>query len=96
MKNLGLSLVAVSALSLAGCQTNVPKEDMDAIGKWSIAMCECSEKSGAEAKTCAAALKKPTLEHMSSSGRPKYKLDSELAYTEIESRGDSCEAKIPK
>jgi len=91
-----LVVVVASALFCAACQTDVPKEDMDAIGKWSIAICACADKSGEDAKTCAAGLKKPELDRSTSSGRPKYKLDSILAYTSIESTGDSCLYKIPK
>jgi len=87
--------ILVLAPFLFGCQRMVEKENMDAVAQWSIAMCKCAEIGDpVEAKSCADKLKQPSLQLLNSSGRTQYKLQSVQAYTEIESTGVACQAKI--
>jgi len=95
-KRLGIMtcFVVGAGVVALGCQSEVPKSDLDAISAWSTAICACADKSGAAAKTCAAGVKKPAFETMSG-GRPKYKLESVAVYDAAAYRGTVCQAKIP-
>jgi len=80
---------------LFACQKMVEKEHMDAIGNYATAMCKCAEISDvSEAKSCADALKKPTLVTVNESGRPIYKLESLHSYDDVDAIAFECQKKV--
>ena len=98
-RSIRVSILAIAVgVAVAGCKAQISKEDMQTTAAWSSAICDCAKKSGSEAKTCAAALKKPNLDTIGSwwhGGGLKYSLESLKPYDEIMTIGQLCEATIP-
>ena len=89
-------LMMLGASMVAGCQTEIPKEDLEAMGAWSAAVCDCTKKkSSRDAKVCAASLKKPApLDVTTSGGKPKYKPEGAQMYSGFKVTGETCEHEI--
>jgi hypothetical protein len=90
-------LVGWAAL-LSACQKDVEKKRVEEAAAWATSMCDCAKKSGAEAKTCAAALAEPADPGAETGigSQPKYRVESLKAYIGIISPGEECERKIKR
>jgi hypothetical protein len=93
---VGLISAVLGGLLVSGCEKSIEKSRMEAAAAYSKSMCDCAQKPAAEAKSCAAGVKKPDdpIGEKGLFGGPKYTLDSLHAYIDMESLGDQCNSKI--